>query len=93
MLFNGCKNIEKINFPKWYTPYLEDISYLFNRCLNLKEITNLSKLNTSKVTDMSGLFSRCEKLSPNPRDWRVVQSFFAIYGLSISKLFLFRKNL
>ena len=63
MLFNGCKNIEKINFPKWYTPHLEDISYLFNRCLNLKEITNLSKLNTSNVTDMSGLFSRCEKLT------------------------------
>ena len=62
MLFNGCKNLKSINFPKWNTPNLEDISYLFNRCLNLTEIQNLAKLNASNVADMSGLFNRCEKL-------------------------------
>ena len=63
MLFNGCRNLTSINLPKWYTPILEDMSYLFNRCLNLKEVKNLGKLNTSNVRNMSGLFNKCESLT------------------------------
>ena len=62
MLFSGCKNLNIINFPKWYSSKLEDMSYLFNRCTNLKEIHNIGKLNTDNVTNISGLFNYCKNL-------------------------------
>jgi len=37
------------------------MSYLCNRCLQLKEL-DLSRWDTSKATDMSGMFAGCGKL-------------------------------
>ena len=38
------------------------MSYMFNKCYNLKEIKGINKFNTSKVTDMSSMFKECEEL-------------------------------
>jgi len=65
-LFNGCSSLTKItskNKKNWETSNLEDISIMFQGCLNLKKGDFISYLgNSSKVKDMSGLFSKCSKL-------------------------------
>ena len=40
------------------------MSYMFSGCSSLKEI-NISNFNTNNVTDMSDMFSGCEKLNKN----------------------------
>ena len=62
MLFNGCINIKTIdNFVNWTATNLTDISYLFNRCAGLTDIT-FGKINVSNVKDMCGLFNECSSL-------------------------------
>ena len=63
LLFNGCISLKSIiNFPKWKTPNLIDMSYMFSRCSKIEEIHNL-KFNTSNVTNMCGIFNKCEQLT------------------------------
>jgi hypothetical protein len=66
-LFNGCSSLTRIRAKKiWEASNLEDISIMFQGCLNLKKGDFISYLgNTSKVKDMSGLFSKCSKLEKN----------------------------
>ena len=63
-LFNGCSSLTRIRAKKiWETSNLEDISIMFQGCLNLGGGDFVSYLsNTSRVKDMSGLFSKCSKL-------------------------------
>ena len=50
MLFNGCINLKEIiNFNKWYLPNITDMSYLFNRCKEMKTIVQKAKLNIIKI--------------------------------------------
>jgi hypothetical protein len=83
MLFNGCKSLTSITFSKnWYTTKLEDMSYMFNNCLNLKEIHNLKIIQnqSSNVKSMCGLFNGCKKLTtvtidfktPNVKDMSIM---------------------
>ena len=57
-LFNGCKNLESVDFTGSDTADLTDMSGLFNGCKNLKSL-NLSGLATGNVTDMSFMFKTC----------------------------------
>ena len=67
-LFNGCSSLTRIRAKKnWETSILEDISIMFQGCSSLEKgdfITSYLS-NTSKVKDMSGLFSKCSKLKKN----------------------------
>ena len=38
------------------------MSYMFNLCINLKEIKGINNLNTSKVTQLAAIFGICLKL-------------------------------
>ena len=62
MLFNGCIKVQKIvSFEKWNAPSVKDMSYLFNRCKEIKDI-NFGKFNSVNINNMCGLFNCCEKL-------------------------------
>ena len=39
------------------------MSYMFNYCENLTDISSLSNWNTSNVTNMSGIFNRCSSIT------------------------------
>ena len=65
MLFSGCKNMGSIILNSWRNykfNYLEDISYMFNRCSKLQVVDNFKRFNTIKVTNMCGLFNGCKNL-------------------------------
>ena len=65
LLFSGCKGLKQINWPNWKNvkfDKLEDISYMFNRCSNLTNVGYFKYFNTSKVTNMCGLFNGCKSL-------------------------------
>ena len=68
MLFNGCKNFGKnddINLSSEWAALIsksEDMSYMFNRCKNLKAIHKLKNLKKLSVKSMCGMFNMCEKL-------------------------------
>ena len=47
---------------------ITDMSYMFNYCNSLSFITNISNLDTSKVTNMQSMFSGCEFI-PNISNW------------------------
>ena len=38
------------------------MSYMFNKCYNLKEIKGITNFNTTKATNMSSMFKECSKL-------------------------------
>ena len=64
-MFCKCLKIKKIPdlcniFHK--TNRINDISMLFNGCINLKEITNFNKWYAPNITDMSYLFNRCKEI-------------------------------
>ena len=61
-MFGYCKNAEIININGWNTAALTAMRTMFDNCRKLKTIVGLGDLNTSKVTDMYGLFSYCEQL-------------------------------
>ena len=60
-LFENCHCIESINFKKFYSDDITDMSYMFSRCSSLKQF-NFSSFNTNNVTDMSYMFSGCSSL-------------------------------
>ena len=62
-MFCGCTSLESLTFMNSYEYYLSNMSYMFANCNALKEINNLSAINTSNVTDMASLFSHCKKLT------------------------------
>jgi hypothetical protein len=65
MLFSGCKGLTKIIWPNWKNvkfDRLKDISYMFNRCTELKSVGYFRYFNTSKVNNMCGLFNGCTAL-------------------------------
>ena len=60
-LFENCQCIESINFKKFYSDNITNMSYMFSGCSSLKQL-NFSSFNTSNVTDMSYMFSGCISL-------------------------------
>ena len=68
-------NYKKVNYKKYFIPdekgifiinivftfLINDCSYMFNNCKNIKSI-DLSSFNTEKVIDMSCMFNKCHNL-------------------------------
>ena len=61
-LFYDCKNLINIDMTNLISNNLLDISYLFAKCINLKEIKGIIKLDSELIQNMEHLFSFCENL-------------------------------
>ena len=58
------KNIKNIVFDESFKTYAPtSLEHFFAGCSTLETISGLEYLNTEKVTDMSGMFNGCQKLS------------------------------
>ena len=57
-LFFICKNIESINFKKFYRNNITDMSWMFKVCSSLKEL-NFNNFNNENVIYMRWMFYRC----------------------------------
>ena len=58
------KNIKNIVFDESFKTYAPtSLEHFFASCSTLETISGLEYLNTEKVTDMSGMFNGCQKLS------------------------------
>ena len=60
--FEECSNITSLDFSYFNTSNITDMSFMFNKCKNLKEIKGINKINTNKVIDMQAMFQHCEEL-------------------------------
>ena len=60
-LFKDCKNINKINFTKFYRKDIVDMSYMFYECSDLTDL-DISNIYTDNVQDMRAMFFRCSSL-------------------------------
>ena len=60
-LFQDCKSIESMSFPKFYRKNIIDMSWMFNGCSSLKEI-NISNVITDNVANMKSMFDSCSSL-------------------------------
>ena len=64
-MFSSCCSLTEIDVSGFDTSKVTNMSYMFGTedyyypMYNLTEIKGLNKLNTSKVTDMSGMFANC----------------------------------
>ena len=62
-MFNGCKNLKYINFPKYEKAEdLQSLNFMFNDCPNLISV-DLSSFSFKNVENMSYMFSGCNRLS------------------------------
>ena len=62
-LFNGCRKLIKIeakNIKDWNVRNVEDMSYMFSRCIKLKEIHGINNWKTNNLKNVCGMFNRCE---------------------------------
>lgn len=62
-LFAGLTNCIDIDLTNLKTDYATNMQAMFAEDMNLERITGLNKFNTSKVTDMYGVFQNCPKLT------------------------------
>ena len=61
-IFDKCEYLTKIDLSNFNTSDVNDMSFMFNECIKLKEIKGLDKLNTSNVTNMQSMFQTCNEL-------------------------------
>ena len=61
-MFQCCEEIVLLNLSNFDTSNVNDMSYMFNGCIKLKEIKGLNKFNTKNVDNMSTMFQNCENL-------------------------------
>ena len=61
-LFFYCKNIQEINFIRFYRNNITDMRRMFEKCKFLTKL-NLTNFNTKNVTDMSCMFEKCQSLT------------------------------
>jgi surface protein len=63
----SARMVTSVNY--WYLPYTDSLMAAFNGCVNLVSVPdNLP----SNVTDTSGMFSYCERLTNGPGKWDVL---------------------
>lgn len=61
--FSGFINIGTIDLSALVTSNVVDMSYMFESCEKLTQLTLPSGFNTSSVVNMEGMFSACRKLT------------------------------
>ena len=60
-MFQECNKLKYLDL-NFDTSNVIDMSGMFNRCYELKEIRGIQKFNTNKVTNMREMFQECNKL-------------------------------
>lgn len=61
-MFFKCSNLTEVKLPKSEENEITNLSNMFMKCKELIKVESLAKINTSKVTNMKGIFNGCEKL-------------------------------
>ena len=62
-MFDGCSLLRYlVASSAYFTGNIQDMSYMFNNCLSLNDVT-LKNFNTSNVTNMSSMFNGCSSLT------------------------------
>ena len=61
-MFAECKELEYLDLSNFNTSNVNDMSGMFNKCRELKEIKGINNFNTSKVTTMRAMFGDCNEL-------------------------------
>ena len=80
-MFDGLNNIIEIDFSKFDTSLVEDMSHMFFNCSSLISL-NLSCFNTSSVKNMDSMFYLCdslEYLNLKNFDTSHVENMFAMF--------------
>ena len=62
-MFYNCNSLKELDLSQFKTPELKKMKYMFYFCNNLISLKFSPDIDTSKVTDMSNLFSHCHKLT------------------------------
>ena len=65
-MFDNSDRLISSNVTKWDTTYVDDMSYMFNKCESLTKLPDISTWNTKNVKNMSYMFYGCEKLTSLP---------------------------
>ena len=53
---------KKLDLSNFYTSNVFDMSYMFNKCYQLKEIKGINKFNTINVNNMKDIFVECKEI-------------------------------
>ena len=61
-LFQGLSNIIQIDFTNFNTSKVELMKYMFEKCINLKNIIFGNKFETFLSTSMEFMYSDCQSL-------------------------------
>ena len=62
-MFNNCTSLTTASLAAFDTSECKSTKNMFNGCSNLQTITFANNISTAKVTDMSGMFKDCSKLT------------------------------
>ena len=61
-IFYSCKELEYLDLSNFDTINVTSLRYMFNEYYNLKEKKGFDKFNTSKVTNIKVMFTKCQEL-------------------------------
>ena len=61
-MFAYCQELEFLDLSGFDTSKVCDMSFMFNKCVKLKEIKGIEKFNTNKVGNMTTMFQSCCEL-------------------------------
>lgn len=74
-LFANNTDIQNIDIHTWETKQVENMSFMFSGCKNLKNVNSLSKFDTTNLRKTTAMFAGCEKLESigNISTWKTTE--------------------
>lgn len=61
-LFGKLDKVKKIHIENWYVSNIEDMSFMFWKCYNLRELDLSSWVPSKELWDLNHMFSECDTL-------------------------------
>ena len=68
-MFDSCENLVELDLTNWNPISLENMSYMFYLCSNLKIIKNIENWQLPNIKDVNHMFSSCTKLDVDLSNW------------------------
>ena len=68
-MFSYCENLVELDLTNWNPISLENMSYMFYLCSNLKIIKNIENWQLPNIKDVNHMFSNCTKLDVDLSNW------------------------
>lgn len=62
-MFSNCRSLGRLFMVFGDTSKVQDMSYMFNGCSNLTNLSDIGALNTNQVGYMTGMFQGCESIT------------------------------